>query len=70
MLAEMGSKRGETDNAIMSHDATLTAPKLEDVGITRKQSSRWQSIVTGGNPSDRVSSGWLGTVSFNNPQGI
>lgn len=31
--------------AYQSHDVTST-PKLSDIGVTRKQSSRWQGIAS------------------------
>lgn len=45
LLAESTRQPGETDRAIMSHDVTLS-PKLSDIGISRKQSSRWQAVAS------------------------
>lgn len=39
MLREMDVKKG---NPQLSHDATI---RLDDLGINRNQSSRWQSIA-------------------------
>jgi len=46
LIEEQGRKPGETDKSIMSHDVTLSKPKLEELGIDRKQSSRWQQIAS------------------------
>jgi len=42
MLGEMGVKAG---NPQLSHDVTISPPKLSEMGISRKQSSRWQAIA-------------------------
>ena len=41
MLAEIGVKPG---NPQLSHDRTI-GPKLDELGITRNQSSRWQKLA-------------------------
>ncbi len=47
MLKEQKREPGQTDKTIRSHGATISAafPKLEDIGINKSQSSRWQQIA-------------------------
>lgn len=43
LLREQGRRQGERDQTLQS--ATFEKPKLEDMGINRTQSSRWQRIA-------------------------
>ena len=47
LLKEQKRQPGETDRMIRSHGATISAaePKLEELGINKSQSSRWQQIA-------------------------
>ena len=45
ILTEQGREQGDTDKTIMSHDVTLSKPKLEELGISRMQSHRWQLMA-------------------------
>jgi len=47
LLKEQAREPGQTDKTIRSHGATISAamPKLEDIGINKSQSSRWQQIA-------------------------
>lgn len=45
ILKVSGRKQGERDNIQRFHNATFEVPKLEDIGITKSQSSRWQDIA-------------------------
>ena len=43
LLGDMDRReKGETDKKIMLHDVTLSIPKLDELGITKIQSHRWQ----------------------------
>jgi hypothetical protein len=49
LLCEMkqrGERQGQSQpKKLKSHDATLSLPKLTDLGITKTQSSRWQKLA-------------------------
>lgn len=46
MLAETEKNQGGRPSENLSHDGTLFTPKLGELGITRNDSSRWQSIAS------------------------
>jgi N6-adenosine-specific RNA methylase IME4 len=46
LLKEQKRDQGETDKKIMSDDSTLSSkPKLDEIGISKNQSSSWQKIA-------------------------
>jgi hypothetical protein len=49
LLREMGENGGRerkgSDRKSKSHGATLIAPRLSDLGLTKWQSSRWQKLA-------------------------
>ena len=46
LLKDTARDQGETDKTIRSHDVTLSPPpKLEELGISKNQSHRWQQIA-------------------------
>jgi protein gp37 len=45
LLATMPKQDGGDAARARSHDATESPPRLEDLGLTRSQSSRWQAVA-------------------------
>ena len=45
LLGDNAREKGQTDKEIMSHDVTLYIPKLDELGISRMQSSRYQQLA-------------------------
>jgi hypothetical protein len=45
ILLDMDLKRGRPSEEKMSHDVTFTPKTLDELGVSRKESSRWQKIA-------------------------